>query len=83
MGALFGFVFFWVVLLFAAGVGALLGLIAEKLPESGTFAMILLAAAGFVDWCAEHVRHFFAHVFSICKQISWRFYTEGRKHNEH
>lgn len=79
MGALFGFVFFWVVLLVALGVGALLGWIANKLSESGTCAMILTAASEFIDWVVEHMRHFFAHVFTYTKKISWWLYTEGRK----
>lgn len=79
MGALFSFAAIWLAVIVIYGIAELFRRIAEKLPDSGTFAMILLAIAGFIDWVTERARHFFAHVFTYTKKISWYIYTEGRK----
>lgn len=83
MGALFSFAAIWVAVIVIYGIAELFRLIAEKLPDSGTFAMILLGIAGFIDWLTNAVRNFFAALFSNTKNFLYWCYTERRKHNEH
>ena len=82
MGALFGFIAFWVAVFVLMGIYTLIRWIAENLPESGWFALIVCGIADFIDWCSKHVRHFFTVMFSNTKKFIYHCYTEGRKIHE-
>ena len=82
MGALFSFAAIWLAVIVVTAIVAIFRRIAESLPDSGIFAMILLAIAGFIDWVTDAVRDFFTRVFSNTKEFLYQNYTDRRNHNE-